>query len=133
MSTFRSRFETALRVALIAVVLVNALIPGAALASNRGDQEASPLEEAPAAPRELPVAEPVYYQPPEIIEPQRTDPQGDEVPSRVPAKGDIELTLSANPNIPGPDGLVTLQASVRNHSNREYVDLIYKDKLESGL
>lgn len=80
MFAFKRQAELAIRLFLAAVFLVYSLVPSAAaaqsLAYKWGEQSSTATDNSPpAAPQKLPDNAPVYYQPPEIVEPQRTGPE----------------------------------------------------------
>ncbi len=126
----KSRMEIAIRVVLITVIVFNALVPTAALASAGGGSD---KEAEQALPRALPEQKPVFYDPPQITYPQQTSPEPGKMKSPVPPKEQIEFTLTAEPGIVPANGLVRLQVNLRNYSRRELDSLVFTDALEAGL
>jgi RHS repeat-associated protein/uncharacterized repeat protein (TIGR01451 family) len=126
--------EITVRVFLTAVMLFNALVPTAALASS--GQEADPRsgnERQQNLPRSLPEQNPVFFDPPQITYPQQTSPEADVPESPVPPRDPVEFTIVADPAVVPANGLVTFHVSIRNHSEQELTSLVFTDSLEVGL
>jgi uncharacterized repeat protein (TIGR01451 family) len=130
----KTRTELATRIILSAVILFNAFIPTAVLAEAiQKLDEGSASEIGPQLPRTLPEQKPLYFTPPSISVPQQTSPNPDEPPSPVPAKGEIEFVLKAEPAVVPMDGRVTFIVYLRNNSKQDLTGLIFSDQLETGF
>ncbi len=96
MFAIQSRTEIVIRVFLTAVMLINALIPTAALAAPA---QKTSVDSGKDLPRSLPDQKPAFDDPPEITYPQRTSPEPDQVKPPVPPRDLVEFTLVAEPAV----------------------------------
>ena len=134
MFALKPRIEIAVRVLLIAVILLNALAPTVAFArSEQASTSPSAKESDLNSPRSLSEQKPIYFDPPEIAYPQQTSPQSEDPESSVPPKNPVEISLIAEPAIVPANGLVKLNVHIRNHSEQALTSLIFTDSLEAGL
>jgi RHS repeat-associated protein len=150
MFALKSCIETASRVLLSAIILLNALTPTAVLTSSwresqktnaaypnsdlasnitLGTPRSQPYERVPILSEQIPV----LYNAPQITYPQRTSPEKSQVESPVPPKEQVEFAVTADPAIVPANGVVTLHVLIRNHSTQELKALVFSDSLESGL
>ncbi|HEY2980308.1 MAG TPA: SpvB/TcaC N-terminal domain-containing protein, partial [Anaerolineales bacterium] len=119
------------RIATVAVIISNLVVPVAAAASSVVEDEAT--TETTGQEQKLSNPQPVYYQPPASTDPDRTGPEPDLVPSIVPGKDPLEFYVVAARPLVGSNRLVTLQVTLRNHSDDSFNNLTFTDVLESGF
>jgi len=133
----KRNLEVIVRITLLVIFVVYSLAPAGVLA--RPGSAASASAEAAAERMLPPLPAAVYYQrsdpagqPPLNVDAQDTSPEGDEVPSPVPARDDIEFSISTAGEV-GSSRSITIDVVVRNHSDSPITDLTYYDKLENAL
>jgi len=130
MTTIKPRVEIAVRVFLIAAVLLNALAPTLSASAGSPKEQigkrSSPLTTSPLPPT-------IKYDPPAIKRPTRFDPMPDEPAPVVPSKGKLEFVVTSDTSVLDASGQIALQVFIRNHTDQEIGDLVFTDPLEQGL
>ena len=133
MFAHKLRTERIIRITLIAMILLNAFMPTAGLASSAKEDAKSPDSTKTNAPRTLPEQKPQYFAPPLIHDPVRKPPEPDQPPSPIPPKDPIEFSLVAGPSVVPSNGLVKFNVDIRNNSDQKVQGLSFSDPLEAGL
>jgi len=131
MYTIKPKTEIAMRLILLVVFVVYSLVPSRAALSLpvSAGELTSPSGKTTPNSKEYP---PVYYEPPQFPSALQTEAEGDEPPSPVPPKDDIEFFAAAE--AAGTDkNLLKISATIRNSSGTDLVNLSFRDSLETGF
>ncbi|MGD8457414.1 MAG: SpvB/TcaC N-terminal domain-containing protein, partial [Anaerolineales bacterium] len=134
--------EVIIRMFLVCVFLITTLIPSSSAAAHIAREwranhpDVSPKKDLQPL-TSLPKREAIYYNPAFTDPPpMRFSPEPDEPPPDLPAKEEplpVEFWLEASPRGVGFTGIVTIQATIRNNTDAELLDLKFVDELEDGL
>src|SRR5258706_14078198 len=136
MPGIKRNFEVIMRIALLAIFMIYSLVPVSAQARVAGSTTNPVRLDSANVETEtrnsLPQQAAVYYQPPNTEQSQVVSPNGDEPPSRIPKKNEVEFYTVAQPVSLNSDEL-KLTVTIRNHSDAPLKNLTFRDSLETGF